>query len=99
LHKTADEYNSDIEVAVQWLKDQLPTFAYLDKGLDDNDYSCILILEGNFYGMGYIDDLKADTENLTQLQQKLEPIPTNDFIRNLVLKHATAFPEKCILYN
>ena len=99
LHKTADEYNADIEVAVQWLKDQLPTFAYLDKGLDDNDYSCILILEGNFYGMGYIDDLKADTENLTQLQQKLEPIPTNDFIRNLVLKHATAFPEKCILYN
>lgn len=99
LHKTADEYNTSIEVAVQWLKDQLPTFALLDKGLDDNDYSCILILEGNFYGMGYIDDLKADTEHLSQLQQKLEPIPTNDFIRNLVLKHATAFPEKCVLYH
>jgi hypothetical protein len=47
--------------------------------------------------MGYINDgVLPDT--IDQLQEKLEPMPDNDYIRNLIFKHAATYPEKCVAF-
>jgi DNA polymerase-3 subunit epsilon len=79
------------------LQKQLPTFAYIDKGLSDDQQSCILVKKGNFYGMGYLND-GILPDNINALQERLEPMPDNDYIRNLVYKHAATYPERCISY-
>jgi DNA polymerase-3 subunit epsilon len=95
VHIDVTEYNIKVDRAMEWIARHLPTFAYIDKGIADNEESCILIKGGNLYGMGYI--INRDTlKNIDLLQQHLEPMQDNDFIRNLVYKHAAQFPERCV---
>ena len=98
MHEEAEVYNNRVDKALEWMKQHLPTFALLDKGLDDNELSCILVKEGNFYGMGYITNKKEQLKTVDVLQKSLEPLQDNDFIRNLVLRHAASFPEKCVMF-
>jgi DNA polymerase-3 subunit epsilon len=97
LPQNVNKYNKKVDAAIQWIKKNLPTFALVDKGIDDNEHSCILMKEGTFYGMGYIPDKKS-LKNLEQLEKHLEPLQGNDFIRNLIYKHAIAFPEKRVSF-
>lgn len=94
-HAEPAEYNVKADEAIDWLRKQLPTFALIDKGIDDNEHSCILIKDGNIYGMGYITDKKADLRNVETLEKSIEPLQDNDYIRNLVLRYALENPEKC----
>lgn len=93
-HLSQEEYNVKAEEAINWLRKHLPTFALIDKGIDDNEHSCILIKEGNLYGMGYITDKKLQLKNIETLVKNIEPMQDNDYIRNLVFRHATEHPEK-----
>jgi DNA polymerase-3 subunit epsilon len=34
-------------------------------------------------------------KSIDKLQQQLEPLQDNDYIRNLIYKHAAANPERC----
>ena len=92
-----EKYNKKVDAATAWIKKHLPTFALVDKGIDDNEHSCILMKEGIFYGMGYIPDRKP-LKNIELLEKMMEPLQGNDYIRNLVYKHASAFPEKCVSF-
>ncbi len=95
--ESARQYNKRVEQAIHSLKSQ-PSFAIIDQGLGANDQSCILVLDGNFYGMGYIpagfpaNDTAALREQLTQYRE-------NSFIRNLVHGYAARFPGKVIWLN
>lgn len=91
-------YNEKVTAALNWMQQHLPTFALLDKGINEDEQSCILMKDGNFYGMGYISD-KKPLSSLAVLQQHLEPYQDNDYIRNLVFKHAATFPEKCVAFS
>ncbi len=95
-HLLPGDYNKKADEALEWLRKQLPTFALIDKGIDDNEHSCILVKEGNLYGMGYITDKQAQLKNIDALLKSIEPLQDNDYIRNLVFRHATEFPEKCV---
>jgi DNA polymerase III subunit epsilon len=88
-------YNRRVEEAVDWMQKHLPTFAFVDKGISSDEQSCILVKKGNFCGMGYITD-EQPLKDLELLQEKLEPYQDNDYIRNLILKHAAIYPEKCV---
>lgn len=90
-------YNEKVNDAINWMQKSLPTFALVDKGIDDNEHSCILIKEGNFYGMGYITS-KDWLRNIDGLEKQIEPLQDNDYIRNLIYKHATEYPEKCVSF-
>jgi DNA polymerase-3 subunit epsilon len=96
-HAAPEHYNEKADGAISWLRKHLPTFALIDKGLDDNEHSCILIKEGNLYGMGYITDKKKQLQSIDSLVKDIEPLQDNDYIRNLVFKHATQYPEKCVV--
>ena len=90
-------YNKKTDEAVAWLEKHLPTFVLVDKGIRNNEQSCILVKKGNFYGMGYISH-EHYLENLDVLEQELEPLQDNDYIRNLIYRHAAENPEKCVNY-
>jgi DNA polymerase III subunit epsilon len=93
-HPLPNDYNKKTDEAIEWMRKHLPTFALIDKGIDDNEHSCILIKEGNLYGMGYITDKKLQLKNMDALLKNMEPLQDNDYIRNLVFRHATEHPEK-----
>ncbi len=95
-HPPADEYNAKASDAINWMRRHLPTFALIDRGIDDNEHSCILIKEGNLYGMGYITDKQQQLKSIDALLKSMEPLQDNDYIRNLVFRHATEYPEKCV---
>ena len=92
-----DAYNDKVSNAIAWLLGQLPTFALLDKGIDANEQSCILMKQGYFFGMGYVKNEK-ELDDLEKLEQKLEPYQDSDYVRNLIIKHAADNPEKMVTF-
>jgi len=93
-HDDIDTYNAKMDKAIAQVQKQLPSFAYIDKGIKAGEQSCILVKAGNFYGMGYI---KEPVKNIEKLQEQLEPLQDNDYIRNLVYRHAAEYPERCVM--
>ena len=87
-------YNKRVAKAIGSLK-TLPSYVIVDKGLAEDDKSCILVWEGQFYGMGYIP---ADTQvtNVEMLKDLLTQYRENSFIRNLVNGYSAHFPAKTI---
>jgi DNA polymerase III subunit epsilon len=87
-------YNNKVKNALQQLKEQLPTFAIMDDGLNDNEKLCLLIENGCFWGMGYI---KSKPQNIHTLKEIIEPYADNDFIRNSIYTYAEQNPDKKII--
>jgi DNA polymerase-3 subunit epsilon len=96
IERTID-YNKKVNLAINELKEALPTFAIRDEGRKDDEHSCILIEKGQFYGMGYISHY-FDADNLEQLKNYLTPYPGNDYIRNMVSNYAVRYPERTMVF-
>lgn len=95
--ETTEQYNRKVDLALEQLKDALPTFAIRDQGRQNDEHSCILIEKGQFYGMGYISHY-FDADNLDQLKNYLTPYPGNDYIRNMVSNYALRYPERMMVF-
>jgi DNA polymerase-3 subunit epsilon len=89
-------YNKRVEQAIASF-DQKPSFAIVDRGLNADDKSCILIENGKLYGMGYLplDIQVADLENL---KDHLQLYKENSFIRNLINGYAARYPHKVMQF-
>jgi DNA polymerase-3 subunit epsilon len=86
-------YNERVINALSKLKSALPSFMVIDEGRNLSEKSCILIEEGQFYGMGYIStDLKD--EDMVDLKKYLTPYASNDYIRNMVFNYSIRYPLK-----
>ena len=94
--ETTDKYNQRVKKACASLRSQ-PSFAIIDKGINGDDQSCILMWEGAFYGMGYIP-ADAQILNPETLKDYLTIYKENSFIRNLVNGYAARFPEKVVVF-
>ncbi len=90
--ENTNDYNERVQKACDSLRSQ-PSFVIIDKGINGDDQSCILISEGSFYGMGYIP---ADVmiTNQDSLKDYLTAYKENSYIRNLVNGYAARFPSK-----
>jgi DNA polymerase-3 subunit epsilon len=95
--ESTTKYNHKVQKAIQFLQAQ-PSFAIIEKGLNGDDQSCVLVCEGKFYGMGYIpaDMQITDPE---QLKDLVTPYRENIVIRNLVNGYAARFPGKVRLFS
>jgi len=86
-------YNQQVVTALESLKKKLPTFAVMDQGRDPNEQSIVLMEEGRFYGMGYLNGgppgVSAD-----QLKEHLTSYPETDYIRNLIYQYVQKCPGK-----
>ncbi len=90
--ETTTVYNNRVSDAIASLQNN-PSFAIVDKGLTIAEQSCILVLNGKFYGMGYLpaDSQLYDTDSLKDF---IQPYRENSFTRNTVLAYAARFPNK-----
>lgn len=96
-NETVEDYNRKVNLAIDELKEALPTFAIRDEGRRMDEHSCILIEKGQFYGMGYISHY-FEADNLDQLKNYLTPYPGNDYIRNMVSNYAIRYPERTMIF-
>jgi DNA polymerase-3 subunit epsilon len=94
--ENTEDYNNRVRKACASLM-ALPSFAIVDKGLNGDDQSCILVCEGKFYGMGY---LPANTamNSIEEVKTQLTMYRENSFIRNMVLGYAARFPGKLVYF-
>ena len=90
------KYNKRVLKAIESLQ-MRPSYAIIDKGLNDEEQSCILVWKGKFYGMGY---LPADMQisELGILKDFLTQYRENSFIRNLISGYAARFPSKVVTF-
>jgi DNA polymerase-3 subunit epsilon len=89
-------YNERVEQALHQMKQQ-PSFVIIDKGINGSDRSCILVEEGKFYGMGYVQE-NFEIKDLESLRPLLTRYRENSFIRNIVYGYASRFPDKVKLF-
>ncbi len=85
------EHNSRVETAIQDLLSKRPTFAIIDNGRDLSEKSCVLIEDGDFYGMGYFP-VHEQIGGIDQLKNFLVRYPGNQYAVQLALTHAQKFP-------
>jgi DNA polymerase-3 subunit epsilon len=93
--ETADEYNNRVLECINHVETELPTFALMDDGFDDQEQSCILVEKGKFYGMGYLPS-DSNVHHVDELKNYLTPYTENDYIRGIIFKYAEKFPYKKI---
>jgi DNA polymerase III subunit epsilon len=96
LKEEPGNYNNRVFDAITSLQVQ-PSFAIIEKGLNADERSCILVLKGKFIGMGYLrDDIQITDPEM--LKDFLTPYKENIFIRNLINGYAARFPEKVVTF-
>ncbi|HVG42333.1 MAG TPA: exonuclease domain-containing protein, partial [Chitinophagaceae bacterium] len=90
--ESPQDYNKRIMEAIASLTKR-PSYIVLDKGLSDDEQSCIMVVQGNFFGMGYLPkNFDAITEAI--LQEYIKPYKDNSYIRTLLSTHVNNFPDQ-----
>lgn len=91
--ESADLYNERVVMALNSLSSVLPGFLLIDEGRTFEEKSCLLMENGQFFGMGYIASDLAQAD-ISLVKKHLTPYPENDYIRNMILNAALRFPHK-----
>lgn len=89
------EYNPRVMDAIGHFSSALPNILLVDRGRELDEKSIIWIEDGKFIGMGYFS-FDQDINDRSLLRSCLVPYGSNDYVINLVLKHAEAHPELII---
>ncbi len=82
FNEEAESYNARVYLAMNELGKK-ESYAIIDKGLKADEVCCILIDEGKFYGMSYLDN-KVNMYNLESLKGLIKPMKENYFIKELL---------------
>jgi DNA polymerase III subunit epsilon len=90
--EASKDYNERVLQAIASLTKRA-SYVVIDKGLSENQLSCIMVDQGAFLGMGY---LPKDLEKMSKgtIQEYIKPYRENSFIRTLLLSHATNYPSQ-----
>jgi len=92
--ETVTVYNKKLNAALADIQKQQPSFALVDEGRADNEFSCLVVEHGRFYGMGYFTDTKYLSDGLAPIKNDLSTYQSNSYILNLILSHAEQYPQK-----
>ncbi|MBC7946430.1 MAG: GIY-YIG nuclease family protein [Chitinophagaceae bacterium] len=87
-----EEYNQRVQEAIDSLSHR-PTYVIIDEGRNPDEKSCILVVNGKFYGMGYLSPDQQVT-SIEALQDLLTPYKENSYISHLVQAYADKNPGK-----
>jgi DNA polymerase-3 subunit epsilon len=87
------QHNQQIDNALDFLLSNRPSFAIIDKGRSADEYSCIWVENGRFYGMGYIaSDIQLN--EFSDLRHYVVPYSSNQYIMQLIYTYAEKYPGK-----
>ena len=87
-----EAYNARVLQAIASLTAR-PSYIVLDQGLNEEEISCIMVIKGSFFGMGY---LPKDFNTITEaaITEYIKPYKENSYIRTLLNTHIMSFPEQ-----
>jgi len=92
--ETVAVYNKRLNNALQNIQELQPSFALVDEGRANDEFSCLLVEKGKFYGMGYFKDKASLEDGLAPIKSDLLTYQSNSYILNLILTHAEQYPQK-----
>src|SRR2546423_1928957 len=88
----ASEYNERVLQAIASLT-RRPSYVVLDKGLSEDEISCIMVIQGSFFGMGYLPR-NVEIVSPKAIEEYIKPYKENSYIRMLLTSHATNNPQQ-----
>jgi DNA polymerase-3 subunit epsilon len=90
--ETPQAYNQRVLQAIASLTAR-PSYIVIDQGLNEEELSCIMVIKGSFFGMGY---LPKDFNTITEaaIAEYIKPYKENSYIRTLLNTHIVSFPEQ-----
>jgi DNA polymerase-3 subunit epsilon len=91
----AAEHNYRVASAIESLGVDKPGFVIIDKGRTEDERSCMLVENGNFYGMGYVPH-DSGFSSAEALKDFLVPQKSNRYIMQLLNGFAKKYPGKVI---
>lgn len=86
-------HNTKVENALDFLSQNRPTYAIVDKGRSVDERSCIWVEKGHFYGMGYIANEEVIYEP-QQLKEHVTRYQSNQYIMKLIHSYVEKHPSK-----
>jgi DNA polymerase-3 subunit epsilon len=92
--ETVAVYNKKLNAALNDIQKLQPSFALVDEGRKDEEFSCLVVENGKFYGMGYFTDKNYLSDGLAPIKSNLSIYQSNSYILNLILSHAEQHPQK-----
>lgn len=90
-------YNERVARCIDELTANLPSFAVFDKGRKPGEKSFVLIEQGRFIGMGYME--AGATPGLDEIRRIVKPYPDNNFIRSAIFKYAEKHPYQTLSFS
>jgi len=93
-----DDYNTKVEQALNALQAQLDTYAIFEPADFGKKYSCVLVENGKFYGMGLLPE-NTNFTNITKLKERLTVYPENEVIKSMIRGYAQKHPSKLLMMN
>ncbi|MGQ7855671.1 exonuclease domain-containing protein [Pedobacter sp. WC2501] len=92
--ETVAVYNKKLNAALSDVQNQQPSFALVDEGRKEEEFSCLVVENGKFYGMGYFTDKNYLADGLAPIKNDLSIYQSNSYILNLILNYAEQHPQK-----
>ncbi|MBC6109411.1 exonuclease domain-containing protein [Pedobacter fastidiosus] len=92
--ETVAIYNKRLNNALLEIQNMQPSFALVDEGRKEEEFSCLVVEQGKFYGMGYFTDKNYLSDGLAPIKENLSTYQSNSYILNLILNHAEQHPQK-----
>jgi DNA polymerase-3 subunit epsilon len=86
-------YNKRVIDALESLKDR-PSYIVFDKGLKEEQLSCVVVEKGSLVGMGYIHP--AMKEQIDTIKECLQPLKENAVIRQLLNRYVQQYTHKIV---
>jgi DNA polymerase-3 subunit epsilon len=90
--EAASLYNDRVLQAISSLTKR-PSYVVLDKGLTEDEVSCIMVVQGAFFGMGYLPK-NFEITSEKAIADYITPYKDNSTIRMLLSSFANANPER-----
>lgn len=90
--ESAESYNLKVQEAIKEVNNQ-ESFAIIDRGIQADQQSCILVIKGRLYGMGYIPAMEniAD-QSIDSLKTYIKPMLESSFSKRLIGKFSATRP-------
>jgi DNA polymerase-3 subunit epsilon len=87
----AGAYNLKVKAAMDALNEQLPTFAVVDEGSNEEEKLCLLVERGSFWGMGRLpSSMKVNSSE--ELKAFLNPYSDDDHILHTIYSYVETYP-------
>jgi DNA polymerase-3 subunit epsilon len=90
-------HNDRVQNAIDFVLENRPSFAIIDKGRSPDERSCIWVENGHFYGMGYIG-LDVSLNDIAETKDYVTRYKSNSYIMQLIYSYANKHPGKVVMF-